>query len=418
MWDVLRRRDFALLLTGQVISAVGDWVRITALPFYAYDLTGSAAITGTLFVTQLLPGLLLGSVAGVFADRWNRKTTLIVCDLLRAALVPSFLLARSPETVWILFVAAFLSSLVSQLFLPAKFSLIPVLVGKQRLGAANSLDALSDNAARLVGPPLGGALLGLAGLSGVVVFDSATFLASALFLSFLRVPTTAAPAAETAPSEAPRPRRAGWGREWIEGLRLLSRNRRLLCVFVVQGISTLGDSILTALLVVFVKDGLEVGALEFGWLLTARGVGGIIGGFVIGHTSSHLRAARLLGLGLLSLGLIFLVIVNVPSFWLTLVLLVVVGLPAMAWLVGAQILLQTSTADEYRGRVFGAYTTVVSLTMLGGMGLGSTLADVTGATPMLNVAAGLYLVAAIASLPLLRFPAEGDSEAAEAAESA
>ncbi len=418
MWEVLRQRDFSLLLIGQVISAIGDWVRITALPFYAYELTGSATITGTLFVTQLLPGLFLSSLAGVFVDRWNRKSTLIVCDILRAVLVPFFLLARSADTVWILYVVAFLSALVSLFFVPAKFSLIPLLVGKRQLGAANSLDALSDNIARLIGPLVGGGLLGVVGLSGVVVLDSASFLVSALFLSFMGGRTAPVPAVEGAPADVSRRRGTGWGSEWIEGLRLLSRNRRVLWLFLVQGISTFGDSILTALLVVFVKDGLKVGAAEFGWLLTARGLGGMLGGFVIGHTSSNVRAARLVGLGLLSLGLIFLVIVNVPSFWLTLVLLVIVGLPAMAWLVGAQILLQTSTTDEYRGRVFGAYTTVISLTMLAGMGLGSTLADVTGATVMLNVAACLYLVAAIASLPLLLSPADVAEEAAEELDSA
>ncbi len=415
MWEVLRKRDFRLLLAGQAISAVGDWVRITALPFYAYELTDSATITGALFVTQLLPGLFLGSVAGVFVDRWNRKSTLIICDVLRAALVPLFLLASAPDSIWILFVVALLSSLVAQFFVPARFSLIPVLVGKSELAAANSLDALSDNLARIVGPLLGGTMLGLVGLYGVVLVDAASFLASALVLSFMRVPATEAAAAESAPPGEPRPRAAGWATEWLQGLRLLSRNRRLLWLFVVQGVSTLGDSILTVLLVVFVQDGLGVGATKFGWLLTARGLGGIIGGLVIGQvTCTDTRAVRLLGGGLLSLGLIFLVIVNVPSFWLTLVLLTIVGLPAMAWLVGAQTLMQTSVSDKYRGRVFGAYTTVVSLTMLIGMGLGSTLADLIGATVMLNVAVGLYLLAALATLPLLHSPAAVEGEVAEA----
>src|SRR5713101_2598217 len=100
MLSVLRQRNFGLLWFGQLISIIGDWVLFVALPFYVYDMTGSALATGTMFAAQLLPSLLLGSLAGVFVDRWNRKRVMIGADVLRGCVLLLLLVVRSPEQLW------------------------------------------------------------------------------------------------------------------------------------------------------------------------------------------------------------------------------------------------------------------------------------------------------------------------------
>src|SRR5919202_4335568 len=195
MLAVLRQRNFALLWFGQLISLVGDWVLLLALPFFVYELTGSTLATGGIFMALTLPRLALGSVAGVFVDRWDRRRTMIAADLARAAVLLLLLLVRSPGQVWLVYVAAFLEAAISHFFSPAKNALLPRLVGEEQLVPANSLNSLSESLTRLVGPALGGVLFSALGIGPVVAIDSASFLVSGLLITLLVLP-----AAQAAPT--------------------------------------------------------------------------------------------------------------------------------------------------------------------------------------------------------------------------
>src|SRR5712691_1616441 len=106
MFAVLGQRNFALLWVGQVVSLIGDWVLLIALPFYVYALTGSVLATGAMFIAETLPRLVLGSLAGVFVDRWYRRWTMIVADVLRALILLLLLLVRSNQWIWFIYVVA------------------------------------------------------------------------------------------------------------------------------------------------------------------------------------------------------------------------------------------------------------------------------------------------------------------------
>ena len=175
MFAVLRQRNFGLLWVGQNISMIGDWVLFVALPFYIFALTGSTLATGIMFIVQTLPRLFFGSVAGVFVDRWNRKHTMVIVNLIQALiLVPLFLL-HSRDLIWIIYLCAFADSLVSQFFNPAQTAIIPMLVEEKDLLPANSLNSMSQELTRLVGPSLGGLLFGLLGIGSVVTLDLISF---------------------------------------------------------------------------------------------------------------------------------------------------------------------------------------------------------------------------------------------------
>lgn len=100
MFALLRQRNFGLLWFAGAASLLGDWALMVALPFFVYDLTGSALATGLTFMAQTLPRVLLGSVAGVFVDRWDRRKTLVVADAARGLLLLLLLLVRSTDTLW------------------------------------------------------------------------------------------------------------------------------------------------------------------------------------------------------------------------------------------------------------------------------------------------------------------------------
>src|ERR671910_2426024 len=193
MLAVLRQRDFSLLWFGGVLSVIGDYFLFIALPFFVYERTGSVLATGAMFAAETMPRLLFGSVAGVFVDRWDRKKTMVISDLSRALILVPLLVVAAGGPLGLVYAVAFVESSVSMFFLPAKSATIPNLVAERDLTAANSLNQLTEEIPSLVGALLGGALLGVVGLSGLVLLDITTYLASALLIFLIRASTAAAP---------------------------------------------------------------------------------------------------------------------------------------------------------------------------------------------------------------------------------
>src|SRR5262245_38949396 len=133
MFAVLRQRNFALLWVGGLISSIGSSMLYIALPFYVYERTNSALASGAIFITQMVPGVLLGSVAGVFVDRWDRQRTMVVADAARAGLILLLFAVPSGEWLWVVYLVGFLEQAVSLFFGPANNALIPRLVGDDHL---------------------------------------------------------------------------------------------------------------------------------------------------------------------------------------------------------------------------------------------------------------------------------------------
>lgn len=407
MLAALRQRNFALLWFGQLISLLGDWILFVALPFAIYTLTGSTLATGIMFIVQTLPRLFLGSVAGVFVDRWNRKRTMYVADLLQVLVLLPLLLVHSSHLVWIIYVFAFVESCVSQFFIPAKGAIIPHLVDEEHLVAANSLNSSSEQLTRLVGPVIGGALFALLGINGVALADSASFLISAVMIMLIILPrpqaqeettTTGslAPAASAAITFE-----AVW-REWLEGLALVRKERLIVAIFAAMGVAMVGEGLIEVLLVPFVKDIMHGNAEVLGWILTAQAIGGIAGSFLLSSVSKKIAPRLLVAGSGIMLGVILFIIINFPALGLVLALLALAGLPVIGFYVNLYTLLQMNVADKYRGRIFGAYTTVQALMMLLGMALASGLGDRIGIIPMMNVDAVCNILAGIIAFVLMR----------------
>ena len=332
-------------------------------------MTGSALATGGVLIANKLSALVLGSVAGVFVDRWDRKRTMVVANLVRAPILLLLLAVDSAERVWIVYVVAAALSAVGQFFRPAENALLPRLVGEEHLVPANALNALNDNLSRLIGPALGGLVAAWFGLGGVVAADAASYLVAAGMI--------AAIAASTRPERTPPPDAAavaGTGaavwREWLAGLRLIRDNPVLRVVFGVFAIASLGEGVMQTAFWVYIDQALGGGTREAGWLLSAQAVGGLVGAVVIGAWAKTRPPLSLLGWGAIGLGLIDLVIFNYPAFvpgiWLGLVLMAVGGVPATAFGTGYTAAIQAEAADAYRGRVFGALGATSALLMIVG----------------------------------------------------
>ena len=401
MLTVLRQRDFSLLWFGGVLSVIGDYFLFIALPFFVYERTGSVLATGAMFAAETLPRLLFGSVAGVFVDRWARKKTMVISDLSRALILLPLLVVAAGGPLALVYAVAFVEASVSMFFLPAKSATIPNLVAERDLTAANSLDSLGEEVPSLIGPLLGGALLGVVGLSGLVLLDVGTYLASALLISMIGAPTSAP---EEEPDVTAEVAVSAWAnalKEWLGGLRLIGRDRSIAVLFGVISVATIGEGAVTVLWIIFFRDVLGSGAQEFGYFIAAYGVGGILGGLLLGWSSRLIDEARLFSLSLIANGLLLLAIFNTRLLPVIVALAVLAGVTVVGWFVTSQTLLQKWVPDRYRGRVFGAYETTQALTLLVGMGIAVALEGLLGVIVVLSIVGAVWSLAGVVAWSML-----------------
>ena len=208
MFQALRIRDFRLLWGGSVISALGTWLLVLAIPAHVLLVTGSLRDTGLTLAAQYLPVLILGPVAGVITDRWDRRRLMIATSLFRAGAVAVMLLGTAPGRYWVLYGALIAESGAGVLYIPAWQARTPAMVGTGTLlSSANSLNALADGAVRLVGGPLGGVLLTAFGVRWLIGADALSYLASAAANALTSRPA-ALPAPGGPPARGRDPRRA------------------------------------------------------------------------------------------------------------------------------------------------------------------------------------------------------------------
>jgi MFS family permease len=407
MIATLRQRNFALLWLGGLISNTGDWLLIIGLPVYVYLLTGSALATSITLITAYVPNLLIGSVAGVFVDRWDRRWTMIISNLLLALGLLPMLTVHSKDTLWIVYVVAFCESCFDQFVYPAESALIPNLVSAEHLVPANALKSIGMNSSRLIGGALGGIVLALLGLRGVILIDAISFLFVATMILLIRMPAKlqSAPQPPETPSsnedkektrENPVRHFAG---EWLEGLQLIVRQRALTILFIMYMLQSLGEGVFGVLLVVFVKQVLHGGSVDYGLILSIQAVGSLIGGAFIGAFGNRFAPVRMLGVCMFLFGLIDLLIIDVPIFFpsilLVMALFVAVGIPGTAGMVSFQSLLQLLVGDKLRGRVFGTAASIGALMTLLGMVLAGTLGDRLGPILLLNIQGSVYALSGL-----------------------
>jgi Na+/melibiose symporter-like transporter len=386
----LRDKAFLRLWIAGFISETGDWMLLVAMPVLVYRLTGSASATATTFVVALLPGLVLSPVAGVLADRWDRRLLMLSVSLAQAVVVLPLLAVHDAGDLLLVNAVTAVQAGLAALFEPAKNALLPTLVKPHLLAQANGLIGLNSNLARLIGASLGGILLATSGLTGVLLADAASFLLAALaLLRPFRQAGTGRP-------------RAPMLRAWLEGLREIRDRRPLRVMVAVVGLMAVSQGIFVVLFVLFVTERLGGGEAETGVLRGIQAVGGLLGGALMGMLARRLRAGALLGSALLAFGALAALawngpyVTTAPLFYL--VTFAVIGAPGVVAGEGMLSVLQSHTSDATRGRVLSGFFSMVDGFQALGMVLAGALVAPLGLTPMLDLQAGLYLLAGLIAL--------------------
>jgi predicted MFS family arabinose efflux permease len=402
MRRLLTQPNFLLLVSGSIVSSLGDWALGLALPFFVYDHTGSIAATGGLVAAELVPRLLLGSIGGVLADRWSRRLTMIGSDLFRAALLPALLLVLAGGPIWIVYAVALLEACAAQLFVPASGALLPSLVRRREdLYAANSALTGAQAVTQLAGPPLGGVLYLSLGLGMSTVVDSASFALSALAIAAIRPLAAALPPEEdTAPAGGVPAR--GVLRELAAGIRFVAADRAVWVLCVSLGAVMIGQGALNTAIVPFLRGVLHYDSAQFGVVLAAQGAGSLAGAFALGSISSRMTSGRVFGGALVLAGCLLLGFALARSPALSALFLLLTSAPLVVANVWVETYYQRQVQDRFLGRVLGVSDNVQAVGVLAGIVGASLLGGLVGATALMMAAAGVLVVTGAGALAVLR----------------
>ena len=380
--------DFRRLWLGQIISLLGDWFNLIAAAALIGTLTQSGFAVGGLFIVRMLAPFLLSPLAGVVADRYDRKKVLIASDLARAAIVLLFLLVRRPEHVWLLYLFTALQLGTGAFFFAARNAILPDVVPERGLGTANALTSATWSVMLALGAALGGVAAGTLGVHAAFVLDALTFVLSAACLA--RIGSKA---------------RDGGGRslrqafdEYREGLAYLRRQTDTTVLALHKAAIGLYSGGLDVLLVAIARDVFSIGrdgSLALGMVFGAAGIGSGLGPILArrltGDRDRPLRLAILPGYLLGTLGLLAMAPLQHFGVLLAGAFLRSFG-GGIVWVFSTQLLLHT-VPDRVRGRVFASEFALFTLgAAAGAAGVGQ--AQDLGYTPG-------QILAGLAAIPLV-----------------
>jgi MFS family permease len=383
VFQALRIPDFRLLWAGGLISSLGSWLLVIAVPAYILAATGSLRDTGLTLAAEYLPLLLLGPVAGAIADRWDRRRLMIAANLFCAGAVAVMLLGVSPGRYWVLYVALIAENAGAALYGPALRARTPAIVGTgPLLSSANSLTSAGGGIVRLIGGPLGGVLLGVCGIRWLICADTVSYLLSAAAM-FMTSRSGRGHQARNAVITAV-------ARDLLEGLRALRAQPVALALLPVMVIFLTANASLSAVLIPFGVQRLG-GSEQTGFLLSCLGAGFLIGAPVTRAFLDRAQPRNLMAASLTGSAIAYLLLFTSSSLATALPAAVAIGLCGCVSLVTQQTTLQRVITDAVLGRVSAVFLT--------GEAVASLIGSVAG--PFLAQAANLATVATAASLVTL-----------------
>jgi predicted MFS family arabinose efflux permease len=399
-----RTPDLRLLLGAGLVSLTGDYVLSVGLAYSVYALTGSTLASAAALLSAFVPQLVVGSVAGIFVDRWDRKRTMVVTNLLLAAGLAPLLLVSGVDGIWLVYVVLAVQSCLEVFFSPAEQAFLPHVVDDADLVAANGLNAQIRNIARLVGSGVGGVVAAAGGIRAIAVVDAVTFVVAAVLVARIRTAGRVVVSEEDA-TDAVRGRVEALVEEWREGLRAVGESHVVRTLVLAMLITSTGEGIMGTLFAPYVRHVLHGSGQIYGLITGVQAIGGVIGGFVVAVLAERWSPVTMVWAGSLVFGLIDLAIFLYPLLWVTpwpaVGGMILVGVPGALVVAGSITLLQRHTTDDRRGRVFSLLSLAQAVSVVIGSTVAGFLGGPTGIMPILALQGVGYVVAGLLVLSRL-----------------
>lgn len=393
---LLKERNFSLLLGGQLISQLGENLNRVALLWFVFQLTHNPGTVAMVGILQTLPPLLFGWLTGVALDRSSKKMIMLALDTIRGLLVLLIPVLNFFHllTLPVLYVLVFLIAVTSGIFGPALYSSIPEIVAQNKTISANALMQTTGQVGMLLGPILGGIMVSFWSPPAVMAVNGITFLISALFLVFIRIPWT--PPTTTLSIKT-------FFQETAGGFQVVfGKEHNFLPLFAVMTLYGLITGPLNILLPVFAKDSLHEGPKAFGMLISSLGIGMVLSSLFL-----SISAPKSMGLWIrnafMAAGILLGALSIVHTLSWSIVVLVAAGTALSFVNPLIHSIVQRKTAPELLARTFSTISIGFLLGIIGGMAALPVLLHLFGpAKTILSMGAVLFVGALIVSAPLMK----------------
>jgi len=389
----LRHRNYRLFLTGQIISTVGTWMQSVAMPWLALELTHSGLLVGLVLATQFTPVLLGGQLGGIVADRYRKRSVLLVTQSLFT--VPSFTLfalsATGHAQYWMVLVAAAAAGTINLFDVPARQSFVIEMVGRQDLMNAIALNSSVFNGAAVIGPSIAGLIIGAVGVPICFLANSISYLGAVGALLMMK----------DLPAIVTEHHDQRWFERIVQGATYARQEPVVGLLLIAVAVFSLFAMNRLTLIPLFADQVLKVGAQGFGFLMASMGLGALAGALTLAFVPSlGSDPSRQFWMAMIWVAAL-LVFAASRTYPLSLVTLFVAGYCQISFVATANNRIQTITPDHLRGRVMALYAqALIGVGPIGSMQAGA-LASWRGA-PFAMAVGAIVAGAVITAIRLAR----------------
>jgi MFS family permease len=348
LWRSLRHRNYRLYLTGQLVSVCGTWMQQVAQSWLIYRLTGSATLLGVVGFATQIPVFVLGAIGGVVSDRYSAHRVAVwtqTAALAQAVLLAGLTLSGGVQPVHIIILGAVLG-VVNAFDMPARQALVHKLVSVDDLPNAVALNSSMINAARIIGPGIAGLVVATVGEGVCFSINAISYLAVIIALLAMRF----------APARTASTKPVSLAHSLHEGFRYTLDTIPIRDVLILLSIVGLMGMPYITLMPVFAADIHKSGADALGLMMGAVGLGALAGALGLARRKSVIGLGRVIAIATMGFGLGLIAFSLSNLFWLSLLLLVVVGMGWMVQIAACNTALQTLAEDAMRGRVMSLFS--------------------------------------------------------------
>jgi len=387
----LKYRDYRFLWISTLFSSNGQWIQQVTLGWLVYQMTGSYLLLGLVNGMRAIPFFFLGPIAGVVADRVDRRRLMMVSQGLMAVGIFLFALdvALGFVQVWHVFAFSLMTGVGWSFAMPVRQALVPSLVPKDDLMNAIALNSAGFNLTRMIGPTMGGLLIAVIGVAGNFFLESVMYSCVVVMVFLMRVPPQTYATA------------GSWKSNMAEGFQYVWNDKMVLTLILMALIPITFSMPYVSLMPGFAVEVLHQGAGGYGLLLAVSGFGAMTGTLILASLSNFQKRGALLLASIIVVGFGLMAFAWTTSLPLALALLFGIGMAQISFMATNNTLLQTIVPDHLRGRVFALYNLDMGLVPIG-TALAGALADGTNVHVAITVMGAVCAVLGILSAVTLR----------------
>lgn len=406
----MQHRNFQLFISGQLISLIGTWMQTTAQLWLVYRLTGSAALLGIFGFASQVPMLFLSSLGGYLGDHYNRHRGVIATQTV--SMVLAFVLAALTLTdriqgwhgAWVVIAIAFMLGAVNAFDVPIRQAFLVQMVGKEDLPNAIALNSSIFNGARVVGPAIAGFTVAWIGEGWCFFLNGVSFVAVIVALLMMRIPKTEIKPSDESPLQS-----------LVQGFRFAMSDLPIRSTLLLLSVLSFFGLQYSVFMPIYAQDILKGNARTLGLLMSAAGVGAVLGALHFAARTNYKGLARWIATTSTTCAIGLLIFSTAKSFWLCVVVLFVVGFAATSQMAATNTLVQNRVPDELRSRVMAVYATMFMGVQPIGALIAGGVAKRIGAPHTLTMFGSLVLLGSLVFLSRVAMKLRRTSETAKAA---